>query len=103
MDDPAAPPIGTQGTVTGVDDIGDILVDWNNGSSLNVVPEVYHIRKNSEYKKQTSRTEGLFPYAACYNISLRSLCSLVMIVYCMEYIIVIVICNFSYALVIPSC
>ncbi|MCH4190888.1 MAG: DUF4314 domain-containing protein [Butyrivibrio sp.] len=45
MDDPAAPPIGTQGTVTGVDDIGDILVDWDNGSSLNVVPEIDRIRK----------------------------------------------------------
>ena len=40
MDDPAAPPIGTQGTVTGVDDIGDIMIDWDNGPSLNVVPEV---------------------------------------------------------------
>jgi hypothetical protein len=45
MDDTAAPPIGTKGTVTGVDDIGDILVDWDNGSSLNVVPEVDRIRK----------------------------------------------------------
>lgn len=45
MDDPAAPPIGTQGTVTGVDDIGDIMIDWDNGPSLNVVPEVDRIRK----------------------------------------------------------
>ena len=29
MDDPQAPPVGTKGTVTGVDDIGDILVDWD--------------------------------------------------------------------------
>jgi len=39
MDDPAAPPVGTKCTVTGIDDIGDIWVDWDNGSSLNVVPE----------------------------------------------------------------
>ena len=37
MDDPQAPPIGTRGTVLGVDDIGSILVDWDNGCGLNVV------------------------------------------------------------------
>ena len=37
MDDPQAPPIGTQGTVIGVDDIGSIMVSWDNGSSLSVV------------------------------------------------------------------
>lgn len=37
MDDVQAPPIGTEGTVMGVDDIGSILVHWDNGSSLNVV------------------------------------------------------------------
>jgi len=36
MDDPQAPPIGTCGTVIGVDDIGSIIVDWDNGSGLNV-------------------------------------------------------------------
>lgn len=37
MDDPQAPPMGTQGTVIGVDDIGSIMVCWDNGSSLNVI------------------------------------------------------------------
>ena len=37
MDDPQAPPIGTKGTVIGVDDIGSIMVRWDNGSGLNVV------------------------------------------------------------------
>ena len=37
MEDPQAPPIGTMGTVIGVDDAADILVDWDNGGSLNVV------------------------------------------------------------------
>lgn len=37
MDDAQAPPIGTKGVVTGVDDIGSIMVHWDNGSSLNVV------------------------------------------------------------------
>lgn len=37
MDDPQAPPIGTKGTVLGVDDIGSIMVDWDSGGSLSVV------------------------------------------------------------------
>ena len=37
MEDPFAPPIGTLGTVIGVDDIGSILVNWDNGQSLNVL------------------------------------------------------------------
>lgn len=37
MDDPQAPPLGTCGTVHGVDDIGSLLVSWDNGSGLNVV------------------------------------------------------------------
>ena len=37
MDDMQAPPIGTKGTVTGVDDTASILVNWDNGSHLNVV------------------------------------------------------------------
>lgn len=36
MDDPQAPPVGTKGTVLGVDDVGSILVAWDNGSGLNV-------------------------------------------------------------------
>ena len=37
MNDPHAPPIGTEGTVRGVDDIGSVMVAWDNGSGLNVV------------------------------------------------------------------
>lgn len=37
MDDMQAPPIGTEGTVRGVDDTGSIMVKWDNGSSLHVV------------------------------------------------------------------
>ena len=37
MDDPQAPPIGTKGTVRGVDDTASIMVSWDNGSRLNVV------------------------------------------------------------------
>ena len=37
MDDFQAPPIGTLGTVEGVDDTASLLVSWDNGSHLNVV------------------------------------------------------------------
>ena len=37
MNDPQAPPVGTLGTVIGVDDIGSIMVHWDNGGSLSVV------------------------------------------------------------------
>ena len=36
MDDPQAPPVGTKGTVRGVDDIGSIMVSWDNGCGLSV-------------------------------------------------------------------
>ncbi len=36
MDDIQAPPVGTEGTVFGVDDIGSIMVRWDNGSTLSV-------------------------------------------------------------------
>ena len=45
MDDFQAPPIGTKGTVTGVDDTASIMVKWDNGSRLNVVYGIDHIRK----------------------------------------------------------
>lgn len=45
MDDPQAPPIGTRGTVKGVDDTASILVRWDNGSGLNVVYGEDEVRK----------------------------------------------------------
>ena len=45
MDDAQAPPIGTLGTVTGVDDTGSILVDWDNGSGLNVIYGVDRVKE----------------------------------------------------------
>ena len=45
MDDAQAPPIGTLGTVTGVDDTGSLLVDWDNGSHLNVIYGVDRVKK----------------------------------------------------------
>ena len=45
MDDLQAPPIGTKGTVRGVDDIGSIMVAWDNGSGLSVAYGVDICRK----------------------------------------------------------
>ena len=45
MDDPRAVPTGTKGTVIIVDDMGVIHVNWENGSSLGICPEVdeFHV------------------------------------------------------------
>ena len=48
MDDIQAPPIGTKGTVKGVDDMGSIMVAWDNGSSLSVVYKEDCCRKIAE-------------------------------------------------------
>lgn len=45
MDDFQALPIGTKGTVEGVDDTVSLLVAWDNGSRLNVVYGEDEVRK----------------------------------------------------------
>lgn len=45
MDDFQAPPIGTKGTVEGVDDTASLLVAWDNGSHLNVIYGEDAVRK----------------------------------------------------------
>ena len=45
MDDPHAPPIGTRGTVRGVDDSGSVMVAWDGGGSLHVLYGVDECRK----------------------------------------------------------
>ena len=37
MDDAQAPPMGTKGTVWGVDDTASIMVHWDNGCGLSVI------------------------------------------------------------------
>lgn len=39
MIDPFPIPSGTLGTITGVDDIGQYQVNWDNGSTLSVIPD----------------------------------------------------------------
>ena len=45
MDDAQAPAVGTKGTVRDVDDMGSIMVAWDNGCGLNVVYGVDICRK----------------------------------------------------------
>ena len=49
MDDAQAPPIGTKGTVAGVDDTGSLLVHWDNGSTLN---DLYGIDRCLKIRKK---------------------------------------------------
>ena len=44
MGDPQAPPPRTMGEVMGVDDAGQILVRWETGSSLSLIPGVDSFR-----------------------------------------------------------
>lgn len=40
MEDIQPVPDGTEGIITGVDDIGQIQVKWDNGSTLSVIEEI---------------------------------------------------------------
>lgn len=48
MDDVQAPPVGTRGTVYGIDDTGSLLVHWDNGSGLNVLYGEDIVRKAAD-------------------------------------------------------
>lgn len=48
MDDVQAPPIGTKGTVIGVDDTASVMVNWDSGSRLNVIYGEDECKKISE-------------------------------------------------------
>lgn len=50
MDDRQAPPVGTIGEVIAVDDIGQLVMRWQNGSGLSLIPGVDSFRKVGETK-----------------------------------------------------
>ena len=59
MNDPQAVPSGTEGTVIGVDSIGQIMMKWDNGRSLSLVPgedsfSIIREKEKSEQQKATS-------------------------------------------------
>lgn len=45
MDDEQSPPVGALGTVYGVDSLSSVLVNWDNGSTLNVLYKIDRIKK----------------------------------------------------------
>ena len=50
MDDTQAPPVGCCGTVRGVDDAGQVMVSWDNGSNLSVILDEDEIEIVEEVK-----------------------------------------------------
>lgn len=40
MNDVQSPPVGTIGEITMIDDMGSIHVNWQNGSTLALIPDV---------------------------------------------------------------
>ena len=56
MDDSQAPPPGTKGTVAYVDDIGQIGVKWDTGSSLSLIPGVDSFSKEPAPEKAKTQT-----------------------------------------------
>lgn len=40
MDDMLPVPDGTEGTITGIDGLGQIQVNWDNGSTLSVIDDI---------------------------------------------------------------
>ena len=40
MDDVQAPPAGTHGTIAAADDVATLIVEWDNGSGLKLIPGV---------------------------------------------------------------
>lgn len=53
-------PLGTRGKVIMVDDAGQLVMKWNNGSSLSLIPGVDSFQKVSaqEIKQEPSLTIG---------------------------------------------
>lgn len=59
MDDTQAPAPGTKGIIKGIDDMGDILMSWDNGSSLKLINGVDEWRRVPDEKLDVVRKQIL--------------------------------------------
>ena len=58
MSDPQAVPAGTEGTVLAVDGIGQLIMKWDNGRSLSLIPGVDSFQKIPKLEEQ-EQTGGM--------------------------------------------
>ena len=67
MDDTQAPPVGTKGTVLGVDDTGSLLMAWDNGCGLNVVYGEDEVKKINDSMSEYSLRDILIAFSIKYQ------------------------------------
>ena len=68
-DDPRPIPPGTIGEVVGVDDAGQVMTRWSNGSSLSVIPGAVSEAKKELTEKHSSRYGDVY-VSTCYDKSI---------------------------------
>jgi hypothetical protein len=60
MDDPMAIEVGTRGTVLDADDAGQLIMKWDNGRGLSLIPGVdqFRVLSQEEIQAETQATDN---------------------------------------------